>query len=253
MVAVAILGLSLTVILSAQAGLYAGGAYAQRTSIASGLLRCRMAEIEERMMKLGFPETDDKDDGACCEDDLRQDLRCEWKIERIELPQPDPMGMSSADGGSSSGGGGPLSALMGLGAGATGAPGGMGALGALGQMNLGGSGSLSLSSDAGVAGLASALKSGTGGGMSALAQIAMTMVYPTLKPMLEASTRKITVKVKWKEGVNEREVSAIQFVTRPMRGDAITAMMMGGADGGLPPVTPINPMNPMNQIPRIGP
>jgi general secretion pathway protein I len=257
MVAVAILGLSLTVILSAQAGLYAGGAYAQRTSLATGLLRCRMAEIEERMMKLGFPETEDKDDGACCEDDLRQDLRCEWKIERIELPTPDSSGMSSADGGSSSSGttgGGPLSALMGLGGGATGAPGGMGAMGAmgaLGQMGLGGSG-LALSGDAGVAGLASALKSGTGGGMSALAQLAMGIVYPTLKPMLEASTRKITVKVKWKEGVNEREVSAIQFVTRPMRGDAITAMMMGSADGGVPAL-PTNPMNPMNQIPRIGP
>ena len=36
MVAVAILGLSLTVILSAQAGLYAGGNYAQHTSIATG-------------------------------------------------------------------------------------------------------------------------------------------------------------------------------------------------------------------------
>jgi general secretion pathway protein I len=254
MVAVAILGLSLTVILSAQAGLYAGGAYAQRTSIATGLLRCRMAEIEERLMKLGFPMADEKDDGACCESDLRQDLRCEWNVERIELPTPNS-GLSSSDGGSSSSGmtgGGPLSALMGLGAGATGAPGGMGAMGALGQMGLGGSGSLELSGDAGIAGVASALKSGTGGGMSALAQIAMGMVYPTLKPMLEASTRKITVKVKWKEGINEREVSATQFVTRPMRGDAITAMMMGGADAGVPSL-PMNPMNPMNQIPRIGP
>ena len=58
MVAVAILGLSLTVILSAQAGLYSGGAYAQHTSVATGLLRCRMTEIEERMLKLGYPEVE---------------------------------------------------------------------------------------------------------------------------------------------------------------------------------------------------
>src|SRR3954464_9423014 len=83
MVAVAILGLSLTVILSAQAGLYAGGGYAQHTSIATGLLRCRMTEIEERLLKLGYPEADEKDDGSCCDDDLRNDMKCEWKVERI--------------------------------------------------------------------------------------------------------------------------------------------------------------------------
>jgi general secretion pathway protein I len=238
MVAVAILGLSLTVILSAQAGLYAGSAYGQRTSIATGLLRCRMAEIEERLMKLGFPEADEKDDGACCDGDLRADLKCEWKVERIELPKPDlttmasssPMGTSSPG---STTGGGPLSALMGLGAGATGAPGGVGALS---QMAFGSGTSLALSGDAGISGVASALKDGTGGGISALAQMAMTVVYPTLKPMLEASTRKITVKVSWKEGIQNRDISVIQYVTRPMRGDAITALMGGSADGGVPPI-----------------
>ncbi|MET0592644.1 MAG: type II secretion system protein [Polyangiaceae bacterium] len=265
MVAVAILGLSLTVILSAQAGLYAGGAYAQRTSVATGLLRCRMAEIEERLMKLGFPEADEKDDGACCDDDSRPDMKCEWKVERIELPTPDPAAMSSSSPmgtsspGSTPGGGGPLSALMGMGAmgaGATGAPGG---LGALGQMGLGSGTSLDLSSkgDGGVSSIASALKDGTGGGVNALAQLAMSIVYPTLKPMLEASTRKITIKVKWKEGIQNRDVTAIQFVTRPMRGDAITALMNGGADGGLAPVNPINanPLgnSPLNRIPGLGP
>ena len=53
------------VILSAQAGLYSGGAYAQHTSVAIGLARCRMTELEERMLKLGYPEADTSDDGAC--------------------------------------------------------------------------------------------------------------------------------------------------------------------------------------------
>ena len=213
MVAVGILGLSLTVILSAQAGLYAGGGYAQHTSIATGLLRCRMTEIEERLVKLGYPESDEKDDGSCCDADLRPDMRCEWKVERIELPSIDPAAMGSASPGSTAGpGGSPLSALMG---GAQGAPGGP--LAALGQM-AGSTSSLSLSgADGGVSSLASALSSGTGGGMSAIAQLAMGFVYPTLKPMLEASIRKITVKVAWKEGVQSRELSAVQYVTKPMR------------------------------------
>jgi len=244
MVAVAILGLSLTVILSAQAGLYAGGSYAQHTSIATGLVRCRMAEIEERLVKLGFPEADEKDDGACCDDDSRPDMRCEWAVERIELPTPDPAALASSSPmgtsspGSTSPGSGPLGALGALMGGQS--PAG-GAMPGLGQLPLGSGSSLNLSGDAGVSGIASALKDGTGGGVSALAQMAMTIVYPTLKPMLEASIRKITVKVKWKEGIKKQELSAIQYVTRPMRGDAITAAAAASAGvgaGALPGTSP---------------
>jgi prepilin-type N-terminal cleavage/methylation domain-containing protein len=55
MVAVAILGLSLTVILSAQVGLFATGTYNQHVSVALGLARCKMTELEEQYLKLGFP------------------------------------------------------------------------------------------------------------------------------------------------------------------------------------------------------
>src|SRR4051812_857865 len=96
MVAVAILGLSLTVILSAQAGLYSGGAYAQHTSVAIGLARCRMTEIEERLLKLGYPLVDEKDDGPCCQDDSREDMRCSWSVETVELPQAKPPTLAPA-------------------------------------------------------------------------------------------------------------------------------------------------------------
>jgi general secretion pathway protein I len=237
MVAVAILGLSLTVILSAQAGLYSGGAYAQHTSIATGLVRCRMAEIEERLMKLGFPLSEEKDEGACCDDDLRADMKCEWAVERIELPTPDPAALASSSpmgtsspGSPGSGPLGPLSALMGGGQPPAGAAAG------LSQMAFGQGSSMSLSGDGGVSSVASALKDGTGGGVSALAQMAMTIVYPSLKPMLESSIRKITVKVTWKEGIQKRDLSVVQYVTRPMRGDAITAA--AAASGGMPGTAP---------------
>jgi hypothetical protein len=48
--------------------------------------------------------------------------------------------------------------------------------------------------------------------------------------------------VTWKEGIHKRDLSAIQYVTRPMRGDAITAaaaaasgMMPSGAAPGMSP------------------
>jgi general secretion pathway protein I len=204
MVAVAILGLSLTVILSAQAGLYSGGSYGQHTSIAIGLARCRMSELEERLIKLGYPEVDENDDGACCEDDLQKDMRCAWKIERIELPQAKPPELAPA--------------------GSSGAPGPAGGpLGAIGQLSMG-----TMSTDAGLGGLASMLNDGTGG-TAGLEAFAMSLVYPTLKPMLEASIRKVTVTVTWKEGIHDRDLAIAQYLTRPMQG-AIPSL--GGGDAG---------------------
>jgi len=44
----------------------------------------------------------------------------------------------------------------------------------------------------------------------------MGIVYPSMKPMYEASIRKVTVKVKWKEGALDRELELVQYVTNPV-------------------------------------
>jgi len=228
MVAVAILGLSLTVILSAQAGLYSGGAYGQHTSIATGLLRCRMTEIEERLLKLGYPEVDEKDDGACCDDDSRQDMRCEWSVERVELPQPKPPELAP----SSSGG------LFGSTPPNPDSPGASGPLGTIAKIA---TNPQAFGGDAGVSGLASALKEGTGG-MAGIESLAMSIVYPQLKAMLEASIRKVTVTVKWREGSLDRDVTITQYVTRPMRGATLASSAASGS--APPPPVPTSPSNP---------
>jgi general secretion pathway protein I len=235
MVAVAILGLSLTVILSAQAGLYSGGGYAQHTSVAIGLLRCKMTEVEERMLKLGYPEADTNDDGACCEDDSRPDMRCSWKIERVELPQMKPPDLAPASSSGSMNLGSSGFGSSGQGSGSSASPGG-GPLAARTQLatNPG-----ALAGDGGVASLASALKEGTGG-VGGIESLAMTFVYPLLKPMLEASIRKVTVKIAWREGSQDRDVTIVQYVTRPMRPPPLAA----GAASGQSPLLPALPAIP---------
>jgi general secretion pathway protein I len=228
MVAVAILGLSLTVILSAQAGLYSGGAYAQHTSVAVGLARCRMTELEERLAKLGYPEVDTNDDGACCEDDSRQDMRCSWKIERVELPQAKPPDLSPASSsGAMSLGGSAFGAPPGGSPPGGAAPGAGGPLGALTQLatNPG-----ALSGDAGIGGIASTLTQSMGGA-GGIESMAMTFVYPMLKPMLEASIRKLTVKVSWHEGTQNRDITIVQYVTRPMKPPPALAAGASSAGG----------------------
>jgi hypothetical protein len=55
----------------------------------------------------------------------------------------------------------------------------------------------------------------------------MGFVYPGLKPMLEASIRRVTVTVKWSEGKRPRELEVTQFLTRPQEGQLMTADQNG--------------------------
>jgi general secretion pathway protein I len=210
MVAVAILGLALTVILSAQAGLYAASTHVQNETVAIGMVRCKMGEIEEELLRLGYPELDQIEDGACCEDQTPDKMRCSWKVERIELPNPptfaedNPAGdsasldMSSPTGGAAS----PFGALLG-----------------------GGNGPLpSAGVDGGLSSFGSMVGGDSSGGMAGIAPMVMSLVYPTFKPMLEASIRKVTVTVQWKEGINDRDLVVVQYVTNPMRGGFNMAM-----------------------------
>jgi len=72
-------------------------------------------------------------------------------------------------------------------------------------------------------------------GAGALAPMAMSMVYPQLKGMLEASIRKVTVQVLWKDGSTERDLTVIQYLTNPQQGGllAVDETGAGGAAGAM--------------------
>lgn len=213
MVAMAILTLGLTIILSSQAGLFAASRRVQNETYASNLLRCKMAEVEVQLLEDGFSLVDQNDSGECCEGEGDVAFRCEWLVETIELPQPndfetDAEGEEGADGfdltesmeeseGEDVGLSDPISPL-----------------GEAASI-LNGTG---LEGVAGVGDLAGTLgQSGAneGGGLIGMA---LGMVYPTLKPMLEASIRKVKVSVIWDEGKKERRFEVVQYVTNPLEG-----------------------------------
>ena len=99
MVAVAILGLALTVILSAQGGLAASNKMAGNMGVATTYARCKMTELEEKLLRLGYPlNDDDNDEVPCCNDNSDGVFRCDTKVEKILLPNPP---QNSVDGGSS--------------------------------------------------------------------------------------------------------------------------------------------------------
>lgn len=221
LVAIAILGIGLTMILSSQVGLFNGAARAQHLTVASNLVRCKMSEVELDLLKRGFSLTDEKDEGDCCGEEGEPGYDCAWKVETVELPNPD----TSLDGGTSEGDGGMFGSLE--------------ALTAL------------TSPSANKAGSPPSLQDiqqniGTASAAAGIGPLVMGMVYPSLKPMLEASIRKITVSVYWREGINKRDLTVTQFVTDPQKaaidpntglpvsllGDAGLGALMGGSGLG---------------------
>ena len=58
MVATAILGLTLTVILSAEGGLAASNKSTANVGMAISLARCKMVEAEDKTLRFGFPLVD---------------------------------------------------------------------------------------------------------------------------------------------------------------------------------------------------
>jgi general secretion pathway protein I len=219
LVAISILGLGLTVILSSQAGLLSSASRGEHLTVASNLLRCKMSEVELELAQKGFSLTDENDEGPCC-DDEGDGYSCAWKIERVELPPlPLDSGGSEADAGTDGKPAtGPLDTLANLANDPAGAVGENGPAGLMEQLG--------------------------GGGIESMV---MGFVYPGLKPMLEASIRRVTVKVTWKEGARERELEVTQFLTRPQEGELGTAEQLGldpnaapgsAAGGGLIPGVP---------------
>jgi general secretion pathway protein I len=233
MVAVALFGAVVTVILSAQAGLVASNRAAQNLSQAIEIGRCRMSELEEKELKLGFPEIEEKDNSTvCCDEKDVTGFSCEWQIERVILPQA--TSLASVDGGG-------LNSILG---GGLGLDAGIGALGSAAMASPMGSvlvnplGGAQLDFDGGLQGMGQSLTQSFmgGAGTAGLLQMVFSLVYPSLKPLLETAIRRITVVIKWKEGQNNRDFTLVQYVTNPSRAGLLAAMADAGAfgEGGSP-------------------
>src|SRR5450432_2193096 len=212
LVAIATLGLGLTVILGSQVGLFTNAARGEHLTVATNLARCKMGEIEVKLLSLGYQLTDEHDEGKCCEGEEDDTYRCVWKIERVTLPE---LPLSGMDGGTNNPGGdggldlGAISMLTGLNK-----PGGQ-----------------QLGDKAKPADLAQTLSAAPN--PMGLAPMMMSMVYPTLKPMLEASIRKVSVTVQYKEGKFDRELAITQYVTNPQQGQLDPTVMGTGGTSGL--------------------
>jgi general secretion pathway protein I len=218
LVAVAILALGLTIVSSAQTGVFWSYSRATHLSQAPGLARCKMSELELKLLKDGLPLLDEKDEGDCCEDADVGAYTCDWLIETVVLPN---LPEGAEFGGDAGAGGNNSTAGTGAddensGGFSEGSGSGGGPLGALAQLQQ--SGGSALGAGAGIGDLTEMMGGGGAGPGGGVAGMVMGLVYPDLKPMLEASIRKLTVTVHWKEGTFDRDFSVVQYVTSPQHG-----------------------------------
>lgn len=233
MVAIAILGLSLSVILSSQVGLFSSVQRTQNLTLATGLARCRMSEVEVELLEKGFQLLDVTEEGVCCEDEEDRTFACDWRVERVELPEITELATMAGEGAGEDGSGDPLSKLLEL-----------KDKGKEGLDTMGGTGVPDLGSVVGAFG------EDPTAGMQGIATSLMGLVYPNLKPMLEASIRRVTITVRWQEGVRERSLVLSQFVTRPEEGldplaeAELRALDDAAGDATTPPATPAGATSP---------
>ena len=177
MIAVAILGLSLTAIFSSEVGAANVAARARRQNVAATLARCKMGEIEEIIAIEGLPALEKKDTDSCCEHAPVEGFECEWLVERIILPElgaqddededEDPRDSSNR-------------------------------LLAEAAEEVDSQGGTPQEVIAGQAGN--------------LATLALQIGFPILKPFLEEQVRRATVTVRWKEGPKERGFDVTQYL-----------------------------------------
>lgn len=205
MVAVAILGLGLTTIFAAQAGAFASAGHARNISVASGLARCKMSEVEQTLKQEGFQELDMNASGPCCDgvDDAK--FSCGWRVEKLELPE-EQLGQLDLDSGLDLAGDKPKGPDLGtLAQGASAVQGsGLG-----GVMDLASKGSKGGTTD--ISEVASSL-AGEEGGLDGLMSFFMGMVYPDLRTAFIEGTRRVTVTISWNEGSKEHAFDVAQWV-----------------------------------------
>jgi general secretion pathway protein I len=206
-VAVVILSVGLSALFTSEGGAIRLAQRARTTTVATLLARCKMAEIEEQIMKEGFP-TDGLDGrDECCEDAEHKGFSCEWKVERIVLPAE----------------------LGGEEEGEDGKPGEEGKGGALGslQKSLGGEGKEGAKTDpasamgiplGGAGGILGSIGASMGGGGEGdldddpIGSLLLEMTFPIMKPVIEEQVRRATVSVHWTEGSAERNFEVMQFL-----------------------------------------
>ena len=195
MIALAILGLSLVILVKSVASNVTSAASSFYMGIATDLARGKMYDLEEQLLQDGFQDASQDEDGDFSDEGW---ARIKWKavIEPVELPSYEKLQAISQGGGEGGGSG------SGSGSGSDGQ-----------------AASDKFQSSA-LGGMMGMLGGGGGGGEGDTAQEAASggfiqSQYTMIQQVLKASIRKITLTVSWSTGIHDEHMEIILYVTDP--------------------------------------
>ena len=106
MIGLALLGFGLTVLIKSASGSMGAARQAQLMGVATDLSRSKMHDIEEKLMKDGFTETDQSESDRTFEEEGWASIRYSYKVEQVELPSWDDLQALSQGRAEGSGSGG---------------------------------------------------------------------------------------------------------------------------------------------------
>ncbi len=177
MIAVAILAIGMTAIFASEVQSIDAGTTAQGYNVATLLARCKMGEIEEEIANQGLPAVDAQGSDECCAGAEVDGFSCDWAVDRVVLPDGALAGEEGeeGEGGLLSDSGSQTGVLDGM---------------------------LSGASPLG----------GAGGGQDAMAEMAIGIAFPVLKPSIEEQVRRATVTVNWAHHRREMSFDVVQYI-----------------------------------------
>jgi general secretion pathway protein I len=240
MIALALMGFALVVLIKSAAGSIFNSEEAHMMGVATDLARGKMYDIEEILLKDGFMETNQSHDSEeCFKDEGWPNVCYTYLVDQPKLPDFDQLtamaqGKAKSDaakklGSNGSNGSAGSGASSAFGSAALGSAAGM--LGSAGEGGIG-LGSAGLSSPFGNSMLGGML--GMFGGSSSIDSAnGASMIqsqYSMFQEVLKVSVRKVTLHVTWTVLGSKRDMKVVAFFTDPK---AMKKTMLGQAAGAL--------------------
>ncbi len=219
MLALALLGLALSVLLRSAAGSILSAEDSHMMGVATDLARAKMLDVEERLLKEGFTDTDQSQtDFKPFDDEGWPNVYYKYEVIQVQFPNWDDLqamaqGKAKAMGSGSGGSATPAPTPAAVGSGS--------AL-SLGSAN----DPLSSFQNSALGGMMSMMGmmggSGAGGGIAGMQGASLIQSkYDMFQQILKVTVRKVKLTVKWQVLGRDRDMTVIAFFTDPAAMDKV--------------------------------
>jgi prepilin-type N-terminal cleavage/methylation domain-containing protein len=194
MIGLALLGLGLTVLIKSAAGNIFSAQQAHMMGVVTDLARAKMYDIEEKLIKDGFTDTNQSEDDKAFDEEGWPSIHYSYKVDEVELPSFDQL-QAMAQGKGSGAGSGSAGSGEEEGGFANSTLGGM--MSQFGGLGGGGGAGAGSGADIGAAAGASFIQG----------------QYTMFQQILKVTIRKVTLTVTWQVMGSERDMKVVAFLT----------------------------------------